>query len=110
MAEGADRGQHMGGVDTLPAPGLEQAGLHQAVQHQLQQPVGGANLFGQPGPKLAQHRVIESRIFQLRPIAYFQLILVRTASAAARSRRLSASHRLTVDNDAIRLPDSTSST
>ncbi|MFC5957295.1 hypothetical protein ACFP51_23355 [Streptomyces pratens] len=34
----------MGGVGTLPAPGLEQAGLHQAVQHQPKQLAGGALL------------------------------------------------------------------
>ncbi|GAB2788149.1 hypothetical protein GCM10027073_20450 [Streptomyces chlorus] len=34
----------MGGVGTLPAPGLEQAGLHQAVQHQPKQLAGGVLL------------------------------------------------------------------
>jgi len=54
-AEGPDRGQYMGGVGTLPPPGLEQPSLHQAVQHQLQHLIGGAVLFGQSGPDLAQH-------------------------------------------------------
>ncbi|MEV7739447.1 hypothetical protein AB0O75_46740 [Streptomyces sp. NPDC088921] len=49
----------MSGVGTLSAPSPEQAGLHQAVQHQLQQLVGSAVLFGQSGPELAQHRVVE---------------------------------------------------
>lgn len=55
----------MGGVGALPSPALEQPGLPQALQHRLQQPVGSA-VLGQPGPELAQHRVVEPGIVQLQ--------------------------------------------
>ncbi|MFE2320436.1 hypothetical protein ACFXC8_46690 [Streptomyces sp. NPDC059441] len=35
-AEEADCGQHMGGVSALPPAGLEQSGLFQMLQHDLQ--------------------------------------------------------------------------